>query len=250
LSPFFDVRPNRRRPNKRRGIVLRPNQPETNMKRLTHLSAVVGLGLMTLAPAAIFAQDISTTRTTMTTTSSGTVSEWKPNSVAVKVDTSAAPIQYTFTRTTSYVDQYGNPVSVETIRSGAPVTVYYERQGDALVADKVIVRRSVTTREGVPPPIPVTTTTTTTADATPPPPATNGVVTDAGDEHIDVRTSLAPRPIHYKAHDSTAYVDENGNPVPRKILTEGTPVTVFYEQSGDDLFATRVIIRNPAVLDR
>jgi len=223
------------------------------MKALTHLGAVVGLGLMTLTPAALHAQDISTTRTTMTTTSSGTVSEWKPNAVAVKVDTSPAPIQYTFTKTTTYVDQFGNPVSVETVRSGAPVTVYYERQGDALVADKVIVRRSVTTTtNGVaPPPVDVAaTTTTTTAEATPPPPAANGVVTDSDDDHIDVRTSMAPRPIHYKAHDSTAYVDENGNPVPRRIVSDGTPVTVFYEQSGDDLFATRVVVKSPAVLDR
>ncbi len=220
------------------------------MKKLMHLGAVIGLGLLTLTPSASFAQEISTTRSTMTTTSSGTVSEWKPNAVAVKVDTSPAPIQYTFTKTTTYVDQFGNPVSVETVRSGAPVTVYYERQGDALVADKVVVRRSVTTTtDGVPPPIEAPATTTTT-DAAPTPPATNGVVTDLDDGHIDVRTSMAPRAIHYKAHDSTAYVDENGNPVPRKVVTEGTPVTVFYEQSGDDLFATRVVVRNPAVLDR
>ena len=217
---------------------------------IPHVGALVVLGLVTLAPGAAFAQASTTT----TITSTGTVSDWKPNAVAVKVDTSPAPVHYTFTKTTTYVDENGNPISVRTVRTGEPVTVFYERQGGALVADKVVVNRSVTTTTTAPAPVnvppPVTTTTTTTADAVPGSPATNGVVTDAGDSHIDLRTSMSPKPIHYRAHDSTAYVDENGNPVSRKVVTEGTPVTVFYEQSGDDMFATRVVVRNPAVLDR
>jgi len=69
-------------------------------------------------------------------------------------------------------------------------------------------------------------------------------------EHIDLRTSSSPKPTHYKAHDSTSYVDESGKPVSRKNLTKGTPATIYYEQDGDALYATRVVLRNPAVLDR
>lgn len=212
-----------------------------------HLGAVAILSLMTLAPSAIFAQETSTTTTI---TSTGTVSDWKPNAVAVKVDTSPIPVRYSFTKTTTYVDENGNPVSIQTVRSGAPVTVYYEKQGDDFVADKVVVNRSViTTTAPAAPPV-ETTTTTTTATPAVAPPTVNGVITDAGEGHIDLRTSSSSRPIHYQAHDATAYVDENGNPVPRKSLTRGTPVTVFYEQNGDEMMATRVILRNPAVLDR
>jgi hypothetical protein len=78
----------------------------------------------------------------------------------------------------------------------------------------------------------------------PTPPSVDGIVTDAGSGHIDLRTHESPSPVHYKAHDATAYVDENGNPVSRKNLTPGTPVTIFYEQHGDDLLATRVILRS------
>lgn len=226
------------------------------MKKL--VPHVVALGLMTLASTAAFAQTSSTT----ITASTGTVNDWKPDAVAVKVDTSPTPVNYTFTRTTTYVDENGNPVSIETVRSGAPVTVYYHNLGGKYVADKVVVNRSVITTTTAPaestivtaPPVPAPTETTTTMTTTAPPPiappTVNGVVTDLGDSHIDVRTSQSLHPIHYRAHDSTAFVDESGNPVSRKDVTDGTPVTIFYEQSGDDLFATRVVVRNPAVLDR
>jgi hypothetical protein len=225
------------------------------MKTLTkHLGALVVVGLVALAPGALSAQTSTTT-----ITSSGTVSDWKPNAVAVKVNTSPEPVNYTFTRTTTYVDENGDPVSAETIRDGMPVTVYYERQGDALVANKVVVNRVTTTTEAAPPqpvpPPPVATTTTTVNQApvvstVPGSPSVNGVITDADDGHIDLRTAGSLKPIHYKAHDSTAYVDENGNRVPRKFAAKGTPATVFYEQSGDDLYATRVVLKSPAILNQ
>jgi hypothetical protein len=214
------------------------------MKTLTtSLGVVVVLGLMTLAPNVVFGQE-----TTTTVTSQGTVTELSPDAMSVQVTSAPAPIHYTFTKTTTYVDENGNPVSVETIKSGFPVTVYYDNEDGNMVANKVVVNRTVTTTAPAPPPQPTasTTTTTTMAPSTPMPPQANGIVTDAGEGHIDLRTADSDRPIHYKAHDSTAYVDQNGNPVPRKILTPGTPATVFYEQDGDDMVATRVVIKSPS----
>ena len=203
----------------------------------------MALSGMILVAANVASAQTATTTTTISST--GTVSELAPNAIAVKVDTSPTPVRYTFTKTTTYVDENGNPVSVETVKSGAPVTVYYEKMGDSFVADKVMVRKTITTTDAPPP-------ATTIVSETPVPtsPTANGVVTDAGEGHIDLRTAESARPIHYKAHDSTAYVDERGNPVPRKILAAGTPVTIFYEQSGDDLFATRVVVKSSALLER
>ncbi len=50
--------------------------------------------------------------------------------VYVVTTSSPAPVRYNFTKTTTYVDENGNPVSVETVKSGAPVTVYYSGDGD------------------------------------------------------------------------------------------------------------------------
>jgi hypothetical protein len=38
------------------------------------------------------------------------------------------------------VDENGNPVSIDTVKSGVPVTIYYDRNGDTMVASRVVVR--------------------------------------------------------------------------------------------------------------
>lgn len=81
---------------------------------------------------------------------------------------SASPVSYSYSKTTTYVDENGNPVSVETVKSGAPVTVYYTRDGDRMIASKVVVRRTTTT--AAPPvaaPVVETKKTTTTTTTTP-----------------------------------------------------------------------------------
>jgi len=226
---------------------------KTTIHKFSRKVAFLGMLLATAAVANVALAQTSSTTTT-TTTSAGTVRELSPDTFTITSDTSTTPVRYTYSKTTTYVDENGNPVSVETVRTGVPVTVYYEKEGDNFVADKVVVRKTVTTTDTPAPTTTVTTvpatTTTTVSQPLPMPPKADGVVTDAGSGHIDLRTSTSPKPIHYKAHDATAYVDEGGNPIPRKVLTPGTPVTIFYEQDGDDLLATRVIVRNSALLER
>jgi len=69
------------------------------------------------------------------------VSNIDPNDITIQSTTSMAPTSYSYSKTTTYVDQDGNPVSVETVKSGLPVTVYYTRVGDRMTASKVVVRR-------------------------------------------------------------------------------------------------------------
>ncbi len=40
------------------------------------------------------------------------------------------------------MDGKGKPVSVETVKSGVPVTVYFTREGDRMNATRVIVRKA------------------------------------------------------------------------------------------------------------
>ena len=46
-----------------------------------------------------------------TTTIAGTVSEFNPQTIIVKTDNAADPVRYTYSKTTTYVDENGNPVS-------------------------------------------------------------------------------------------------------------------------------------------
>ena len=88
------------------------------------------------------AQTVTSTATTeSTTTTAGTVSEISPDTLVVRTETSAAPVRYSFTKTTQYVDETGAPVSLEVVKSGLPVTVQYVREGDRMIASRVTVRR-------------------------------------------------------------------------------------------------------------
>jgi len=89
------------------------------------------------------AQAQATIVETTTTQSAGTITEFSPDTIVIRSETAPAPIRYGYTKTTTYVDENGVPVSIETVKSGLPVTVEYTRVGDRLVARRVIVRRAV-----------------------------------------------------------------------------------------------------------
>ncbi len=125
------------------------------MKIITrNLSSLTFLGVMlftaNIAMAQSAAPSSTSTTTTTTTTSDGTVSQFGPDTIVVKSTTSTTPLSYSYSKTTTYVDENGNPVSSETVKSGAPVTVYYTQDGDKMVATKVIVRKTTTTTTPAP----------------------------------------------------------------------------------------------------
>ncbi|MES2596954.1 MAG: hypothetical protein V4662_16540 [Verrucomicrobiota bacterium] len=101
---------------------------------------------------------------TTTTVSEGTVTDFGADRIVLRSESSPTPLPYSYTKTTTYVDEAGAPIAVDTVRSGVPVTVYYTRGPDGgLIASKVVVRRAAVV---VPPTVETrkTTTTTTTRD--------------------------------------------------------------------------------------
>jgi hypothetical protein len=95
-------------------------------------------------PTTAFAQVVEEKTTTVTSTS-GTISEFGGDRIIIRGETAPEPITYSYSKTTTYVDELGNPVSIETVKSGLPVTVHYVKEGDRLVASKVVVRKTVKT---------------------------------------------------------------------------------------------------------
>jgi hypothetical protein len=89
---------------------------------------------------------VEETRTT-TTTSEGTVSQVSPERIVIRSSTSPDPITYTQTKTTTYVDEDGHPVAVETVKTGAPVTVFYDKAGDRMTATRVVVQKRRTVED-------------------------------------------------------------------------------------------------------
>jgi len=92
----------------------------------------------------------------------GTVTEYTPDGIVLRSETSPAPVRYGFSKTTEYVDEDGQRVTLDVVRSGAPVTVRYIREGDQLIANRVIVRRTAVTAPAIPPVTVKKSTTTTT----------------------------------------------------------------------------------------
>ena len=129
------------------------------MKRVMPL--VVALAVL-IMPCGLFAQQEKVTVETVTTETAGTISEVRPDTLVIRTETSSSPIKYSSTKTTTYVDETGAPVSIKTVTSGLPVTVYYTREGDRMIANKVVVRKTKTTTTGSGPIEEKETTTTTT----------------------------------------------------------------------------------------
>jgi hypothetical protein len=134
---------------------------------IRNLSGLTLLGVMLFATNITRAQIAATSTTTSTTTSAGTVSQFTPDSIVVRTTTSPNPISYSSSKTTTYVDESGNAVSSETVKSGAPVTVYYTQDGDRMVANKVVVRKMSTTTSDAPATTAVESKKTTTTTTSP-----------------------------------------------------------------------------------
>ena len=175
-----------------------------------------------------------TTETT-TTTTRGTISEFSPDdALVIRTESSTEPIRYKFTKTTTYVDEAGNPVSIKTVKSGLPVTVHYTKVDGDLVAKKVIVRKTTTTERP-----PRTTESRTETRTT----TTMGTINEFSPERVIIRTESSPDPVTYSFTKTTAYVDETGAPVSVDLVKAGLPVTVHYTTEGDSRVATKVVVR-------
>ena len=112
---------------------------------LRNLGSLTFLGIMLFVSDKALAQpSAGSTATTTITMSAGTITQFGPDAFVIKTTTSTDPVSYSYTKTTTYVDENGNPVSVETVKSGVPVTVYYDKAGNKMVATKVIVRKTTT----------------------------------------------------------------------------------------------------------
>lgn len=154
----------------------------------------------------------------------GTISESGPQLLVIRNETATAPLRYTSGSATTYVDEQGQPVSVTTLKSGVPVTVYAIKVGEAMVASKVMVRKVI---------------------ALDPARAPLSAAVTAGtiSETSNTGMVIKPDPVRYIYSPTTIYVDEAGRPVFASMLKPGLPVTVHATRVGDRVVATKVIIR-------
>lgn len=209
----------------------------------THWSAIAcTLGMVTffnwsnIAPAQTVVADV--------TTGSGIVTDYAPGgeAIIVREESSAAPIRYALTERTTFIDETGAPVLAEKIASGMPITVHYVRDGDRMLASRVVVRRTMSTPVAVSEPV-VAERKVVAASTT-----AGGVITNfTPGARLIVRSETA-EPLTYAVTGSTTYVDDAGTPIAVEQIAPGAPVTVHYVREGDHLLASRVIVARPAAV--
>lgn len=124
------------------------------------LGGALLLGVLSIAPI------VNAETVVQTTTNAGTISEFSPDALVIRSETATEPVRYSVSKSVTYVDEDGAPVSAEVVKSGVPVTVHYIKEGGNLVANRVVVRRKTTTTTTAPviEERKSTTTTTTTSD--------------------------------------------------------------------------------------
>ena len=96
------------------------------------------------------------------TSTVGVVSEIGPDTFMLRAGPASDPYSYSLSKTTTYVDETGAPVSMEEVKSGSPVTVYHTQLNGKTVVSKVMVNsKTKTTAPAIEAEQKSTTTTTT-----------------------------------------------------------------------------------------
>jgi hypothetical protein len=129
LAPFF---------NRQRAIRLRI----LFVMKLLFTFLICGIATICIGTA----QTVRETTTTATPVQSmGTVTTFDPTGHAIVVTgaDNAAPVTYGYTEKTVMTDELGNPVTVDVVKSGVPVTVFYTQSGSQIIASKVVVRKAI-----------------------------------------------------------------------------------------------------------
>jgi hypothetical protein len=193
------------------------------------------LFIVTLTTSSVtFSQSIEATATS--TTSEGTVSEFGPQGIIIKTAAGTRPVRYISNETTNFVDENGNPIAATLVTSGLPVTVFYTKVGDTLIASKIMVKTGAAA--------PVRTLETTQVVT-----MSAGTIREFGPEQIILQTESSSTPLPYTYSKTTTYVDESGAPVSIQTVKSGLPVTVYYTKVGNVLVASKVIVRKAPLIE-
>lgn len=112
------------------------------MKNQKHILLALTLGIAMGFSAALQAQ--TATRPTITASSVEGVVTWVTKSeIQVKTLAVNDPVAVAYTRSTTYMDENGTALGPDSVTQGRQVMIYYDRQGEAMVANRVVVKKVV-----------------------------------------------------------------------------------------------------------
>ena len=122
--------------------------------RLSKILAIGAISVLALTKA--IAQETTTitkstdpvtgtaTTESTTTTSVGTIAAVPTSDyISFRTTTTAEPVKYYYTKSTTVVDPTGRTVEWSAIRPDMPATVYYVREGDRMIVRKVMLTKPI-----------------------------------------------------------------------------------------------------------
>jgi hypothetical protein len=126
---------------------------------LTTAFAQTSATTTTTTKPAVTTSSSTTTTSTSTLDGTGTITTYTPGSdyISFRSETSAEPVKYYYTKSTTIVDPEGKTVEWSALRPNMPVRYTYVKEGDRMVISKITLTKPVSTYEEK-----TTTTTTTT----------------------------------------------------------------------------------------
>lgn len=79
---------------------------------------------------------------------------------------------------------------------------------------------------------------------------TKGAFTEyvPGSETMVVRTETSSAPLRYVVSKQTTIVDESGAPIAIERISPGSPLSIQYTGTGEQLVASRVVVQKPAAV--
>ena len=79
---------------------------------------------------------------------------------------------------------------------------------------------------------------------------TKGAFTEyvPGSETMVVRTETSSAPLRYVVSKQTTIVDESGAPVAIERISTGSPLSIQYTGTGEQLVASRIVVQKPAAV--
>ena len=69
-----------------------------------------------------------------------------------------------------------------------------------------------------------------------------------GSETMVVRTETSSAPLRYVVSKQTTIVDESGAPVAIERISPGSPLSIQYTGTGEQLVASRIVVQKPAAV--
>ena len=124
---------------------------ENRLSKMLAVGAISALALTTAVAQEITtitksADPVTGTTTTesATTTSVGTIAAAPASDyISFRTSTTAEPVKYYYSKSTTVVDPTGRTVEWSDVRPEMPATVYYVKEGDRMIVQKVVLTRPV-----------------------------------------------------------------------------------------------------------